>query len=101
MGVLLRDSIANPEDGFKSNLRGGFNRAWAVPRKFMEDYPQRFNRLVETFEEAMNDPAVLDAFTSAGMIADTISYTDMEGAMKIAEDTLEMANKYADVLAGG
>lgn len=79
----------------------GVNRAWAVPRKFMEDYPQRFNRLVETFEEAMNDPAVLDAFTSAGMIADTISYTDMEGAMKIAEDTLEMANKYADVLAGG
>ena len=79
----------------------GVNRAWAVSKKFMEEYPQRFELLVNTFEEAMNDPEVLDAFTSAGMIADTISYIDMDGAMKIAEDTLAMANKYADVLAGG
>lgn len=79
----------------------GVNRAWAVPTKFIENYPERYALLVKTFEEAMNDPAVLDAFAAAGMDPSTIGYIDKDGAMKIAEGTLAMANEYAEVLSGG
>lgn len=79
----------------------GVNRAWAVSTKFVEEYPERFEKLVSTFEEAMNDPASLAAFEAAGLDPSTIGYIDMEGAMKIAEDTLAMANEYAEILAGG
>lgn len=79
----------------------GVNRAWAVSNKFIEDYPERFELLVKSFEEAMNDPAVLEAFKAAGMDPSTIGYIDMEGAMKIAKETLAMANEYAEILAGG
>ena len=78
----------------------GVNRSWAVTTDFMEQYPERFELLVETFEETMNDPAVLEAFSSAGMDPSTIGYIDMEGSMKIAEDTLAMAQQYAEILAG-
>ena len=79
----------------------GVNRAWAVPTKFIENYPERYALLVKTFEEAMNDPDVLAAFEAAGMDPTTIGYLDQEGAMKIAENTLAMANEYAEVLSGG
>lgn len=78
----------------------GVNRAWAVPTAFVENYPERFALLVSTFEEAMNDPKVLDAFAAAGMDPSTIGYIDQEGAMTIAQNTLEMANQYAEILIG-
>ncbi len=79
----------------------GVNRAWAVSTKFIENYPERYAKLVSTFEEAMNDPEVLTAFEAAGMDPTTIGYIDRDGAMKIAEGTLAMANEYAEVLSGG
>ena len=79
----------------------GANRAWGVKRDFITQYPERYKLLVETFTETMKDPKLIDELKKVGMNPDFLNMLDEEGSMALANEMLNLAETYKDLLSGG
>lgn len=78
----------------------GANRAWGVKRDFIEQYPKRYKLLVDTFAETMNDPRLAEELKKTGMNPEFLNMLDEEGSMALANDMLDLAEKYKGLLSG-
>ncbi len=97
----ISDSAPTPKEAFDIEMPSlGANRAWAVKREFIENYPERYELLKSTLIKVMNDPALDEEITNAGMDSSFMNYLDEEQSMKIAEDMQKLVEKYSDILQG-
>jgi len=78
----------------------GANRAWAVRREVKENYPERFQRLVETFEMTMNDPRLVGEWGRAGFLPSFLNKMNEEESMALAMDTVELARENREFMLG-
>jgi len=97
----ISDNAPTPKEAFDIDMPAfGANRAWAVQREFIENYPERYELLKTTFEKTMNDPAVGEEFKKVGMDPGFLQFLDEEQSMKVAEELLKMVEKYSKLLEG-
>lgn len=76
------------------------NRAFAVHRSVMEEYPERYEVLTSSVRKAMDNPQTVEAFAKAGKPAEFVEYSDSEKCAELAKSFRDLATKYADMLTG-
>lgn len=76
------------------------NRAWAIHRAATEDYPDRYKKLQETSRAAFEDPAYKKEVQQANMLWEFAEYSGPEECAETAQSTLDLAQRYKDVLSG-
>ncbi len=76
------------------------NRAFAIQRAALEDYPDRYETLRNTIREAFDDPQLEKAFAEAGKPAEFVEYSDSDKCEQLAQSFLDLATQYADMLRG-
>ncbi|ESR22680.1 Bug family tripartite tricarboxylate transporter substrate binding protein [Lutibaculum baratangense] len=75
-------------------------RAWAIHRAAAEEYPDRFEKLKETSRAAFEDPAYRQEVEQSKLIWEFAEYSDEEACAAEARATMELAERYKDVLSG-
>ena len=78
----------------------GGNRAWAVSREFREKNPEEYTKLVDSFRKAFDDPKLQDEWKKVGMDPRFLEFKNEEESMKMAQDMIETAMKYKEILKG-
>ena len=97
----ISNNAPTPMEAFNLDLPSlGANRAWAVRREVKENYPERFQRLVDTFQQTMNDPRLIEEWERAGFLSSFLNMLNEEESMALAMDTLRLAEEYRDLMAG-
>nr|WP_163500946.1 tripartite tricarboxylate transporter substrate-binding protein [Halomonas socia] len=76
------------------------SRAWGVQREAYDNHPDRVARLKETIDATFDDPEYEAAVEASGVPAIFIRPGNEEEAMAEAELTLELAERFKDLLAG-
>lgn len=76
------------------------NRAFAIHRSVLDEYPDRYEELTRAVREAHQDPATKKAFAQIGKPAEFVEYSDSEKCHQLAKSFQELATKYADMLKG-
>ena len=98
----ISNNAPTPKEAFNLDMPSlGANRAWAVKTEFIEKYPERYKKLVETFKSVMEDSQVQEEFKIAGMDPSFLQYLDSEQSAKLAEDTFRVVEEYRDLLEQG
>jgi len=75
-------------------------RAFAIHTKAMEDYPDRFQKLVETMRPVFDDPDYKDAILKTGAPWENISYGDIEACKAYAKSIMEVGQRFKPLLTG-
>lgn len=97
----ISNDAPTPKEAFGLNMPSlGANRAFGVRRDFVEKYPERYKKLVSSFEKTFKDPRLIDELKKVGMDPAFLSYLDEKGSMELANKMLEISVKYADILKG-
>jgi len=97
----ISNNAPTPMEAFNLDMPSlGANRAWAVRREFKENYPERFQRLVDTFQQTMNDPRLVEEWKRAGFLPSFLNKLNEEESMALAMDTLRLAEEYRDIMMG-
>lgn len=78
----------------------GGNRAWAVSRQFRDKNPADYEKLVESFKKAFEDPRLREEWQKVGMDPQFLEFKDEAESMKMAQDMIETAMKYKEILKG-
>ncbi|MDK2958867.1 MAG: hypothetical protein PWP47_911 [Synergistaceae bacterium] len=78
----------------------GGNRAWAVSRQFRDKNPADYEKLVESFKKAFEDPRLREEWKKVGMDPQFLEFKDEAESMKMAQDMIETATKYKEILKG-
>lgn len=74
-------------------------RMFGVSAEAKENYPDRYQKLTETFQATFENPAFVQALEDAGRAA-TTSYHSPEDSAKIVESQHALSEKYWDILSG-
>jgi tripartite-type tricarboxylate transporter receptor subunit TctC len=75
-------------------------RAFAMHTETIENYPEAFELLERTSEEAFNDPDMEEAFRQAGQPIELVKYGNREECTRQAEAMLELAERFKPLLTG-
>lgn len=75
-------------------------RAFGIHRKAAEDFPDRFEKLQETFAACFDDPALLEAYIATGGAPEYLSYGGVEECAEFVQAMLELGEKYKPLLTG-
>ena len=75
-------------------------RAFAIHTKAMEDYPDRFQKLVETMQPVFDDPDYKDAILKTGAPWENIKYGDAEACKAYAKSIVEIGERFKPLLTG-
>jgi tripartite-type tricarboxylate transporter receptor subunit TctC len=73
---------------------------WAIHTEVVENHPDRYERLVETLDQALQDPALREATEATGTDWGFFQPGDRDAAMSYANNMVELTRRYQDVLAG-
>ena len=79
----------------------GGNRSWAVARAFKDQRPEEYKKLVDSFRQVFEDPALREEWKKVGMDPQFLEYRDEEQSMKMAEEMMQTAIKYREILQQG
>lgn len=98
---VISQNAPTPKEalGIKMPEFGG-NRAWAVSREFKEKNPEDYAKLVDSFKKAFDDPKLQDEWKKVGMDPRFLEFRNEEESMKMAQDMIETAMKYKEILKG-
>jgi len=95
----LSENVPTVNDVFGTDLPNlGSIRIFAVQREFIEQYPERFEILVSTLQEAMADPRMAEEHEAVGFDRVFVSYQGMEETMADAERMLGLVEQFEDFL---
>ncbi len=95
----LSENVPTVNDVFGLELPNlGSIRVFAVQREFMERYPDRFEILVSTLQEAMADPRMAEEHEAVGFDRVFVNYQGMEATMADAERMLGLVDQFRDFL---
>ncbi len=95
----LSEDVPTVNDVFDTDLPNlGSIRVFAVQREFIEQYPGRFEILVSTLQEAMEDPRMAEEHEAVGFDGVFVSYQGMDETMADAERMLGLVEQFEDYL---
>ncbi|MFP4212035.1 MAG: tripartite tricarboxylate transporter substrate binding protein [Alkalispirochaeta sp.] len=95
----LSEDVPTVNDVFDTDLPNlGSIRVFAVQREFIEQYPERFEILVSTLQEAMEDPRMAEEHEAVGFDGVFVSYQGMDETMADAERMLGLVEQFEDYL---
>jgi tripartite-type tricarboxylate transporter receptor subunit TctC len=75
-------------------------RAFAIHQKAVDDYPDRYAKLTETFAKTFEDPELLVAYEKSGGTPEYLTYGDADACRAYVKDILEIGAKYKGLLSG-
>jgi len=76
------------------------SRAFAIHRKAADDHPDRYQKLVDTFAQTFQDPALLEAYKAARGTPEYLNFGNAEDCGVYVKSILEIGAKYKPLLAG-
>jgi hypothetical protein len=76
-------------------------RAFAIHRKAVDDYPDRYEKLVTTFAQTFKDPALMAAHKKARGTPEYLNFGDADDCAVYVKAILEIGAKYKALLSGG
>jgi hypothetical protein len=95
----LSDGVPTVNDLLDLDLPNlGSIRVFAVQREFIEQYPERFEILKSTLQEALADPRMAEEYEAVGFDRVFLGYQGQEATMAEAERMLNMVTQFADFL---
>jgi len=74
------------------------NRAWAIHRGAIEQYPERFDKLQKTVRATFEDPAWKAQLEQSNIPWELAEFNDMAGCRAIAKEIQALAARYKDIL---
>lgn len=75
-------------------------RAFGIHRAAAEAYPERLERLVETFQATFEDPALLEAYVAGRGTPEYLNQGGIEECAQFVKDMLELGERYKPLLSG-
>lgn len=95
------DSAPSMNDAYGTDLPEMLSsRAFAIHRKAVDDYPDRFEVLTRTFRETFDDPALLEAYVAGRGTPEYLNYGGVEECGDFMKAMLELGAKYKPLLTG-
>ncbi|MEM1074669.1 MAG: tripartite tricarboxylate transporter substrate-binding protein [Pseudomonadota bacterium] len=95
------DDAQNINDAFDMDLPEMLSsRAFGIHRAAAEEYPDRFDTLVETFNATFEDPALLEAYVGARGTPEYLNQGGVEDCAQFVADMLELGNRFKPLLTG-
>lgn len=76
-------------------------RAFAIHRKAVDDYPDRYEKLVTTFAQTFKDPELLAAYEKARGTPEYLNFGDADDCAVYVKAILEIGAQYKSLLSGG
>lgn len=75
-------------------------RAFGIHKKAADDHPDRIQILQDTFKEAFDDPALLEAYVAQKGTPEYLNYGGVEECESFKSAMLELGAKYKTLLSG-
>ncbi len=95
------DNAQNINDAFDMDLPEMLSsRAFAIHRQAAEEFPDRLEKLQETFKATFDDPALLEAYVAAKGTPEYLNFGGVEECGEFAKAMLELGTKYKPLLTG-
>ncbi|PQO22298.1 hypothetical protein C2I36_13840 [Rhodobacteraceae bacterium WD3A24] len=89
-------------DAFDMNLPEMLSsRAFGIHRQAAEDFPDRYQRLVDTFHETFDDPRLMDEYVAARGTPEYLNEGDVEDCAEFFDAMLELGERFRPMLTGG
>ena len=110
LGVWSDENVLGPQMDNPPSINAVFGTnipdlpsawGWAIHTEAIENYPDRYQRLVETLEQTFADPALKEAVEASGTLWEFFQPGDREAAMTYANNMIELTKRFKDVLAAG
>ena len=76
------------------------SRAFAIQQKAVDDYPDRYQTLIDTFKATFDDPELVKAYVATGGAPEYLSYGSPEECKDFMKAMLELGEKYKSLIAG-
>jgi len=76
-------------------------RAFAIHRKAVDDFPDRYEKLVTTFAQTFEDPDLMAAYTKARGTPEYLNFGDAGDCAVYVKAILEIGAQYKSLLSGG
>ncbi len=76
-------------------------RAFAIHRKAVDDYPDRYEKLVTTFAQTFKDPELLAAYEKARGTPEYLNFGDADDCAVYVKSIREIGAQYKSLLSGG
>jgi len=76
-------------------------RAFAIHQKAVDDYPDRYEKLVTTFARTFADPDLMAAYTKARGTPEYLNFGDAGDCAVYVKAILEIGAQYKSLLSGG
>jgi len=91
----------NINDAFNMDLPEMLSsRAFGIHKAAADNHPDRFDKLIETFNAAFEDPALLDAYVAARGTPEYLNQGGVEECSQFVKDMLELGERYKPLLTG-
>jgi len=76
-------------------------RAFAIHRKAVDDFPDRYEKLVTTFAQTFKDPELMAAYTKARGTPEYLNFGNADDCALYVKAILEIGAQYKSLLSGG
>lgn len=95
------DNAQNINDAFDLDLPEMLSsRAFGIHKAAADDHPDRFEKLVETFNATFDDPALMESYVAANGTPEYLNNGGVEECAQFVKDMLELGNRYKPLLTG-
>ena len=77
------------------------SRAFAIQTAAADKYPDRYQKLLDTFKASFDDPALLKAYVANGGTPEYLNYGTPDDCKAFMASMLELGAKYKKLITGG
>ena len=95
------DNARSINDAFDMDLPEMLSsRAFGIHKAAADNHPDRFDKLVETFNATFEDPALLEAYVAARGTPEYLNQGGVEECAQFVTDMLELGERFKPLLTG-
>lgn len=95
------NNAPNINDAFNMDLPEMLSsRAFGIHKAAADNHPDRFEKLVETFDATFEDPALLEAYVAARGTPEYLNQGGVEECAQFVSDMLELGERFKPLLTG-
>ena len=95
------NNAPNINDAFNMDLPEMLSsRAFGIHKAAADNHPDRFDKLVETFNATFDDPALLEAYVAARGTPEYLNQGGVEECAQFVSDMLELGERFKPLLTG-
>lgn len=95
------NNAPNINDAFNMDLPEMLSsRAFGIHKAAADNHPDRFDKLVQTFNATFEDPALLEAYVAARGTPEYLNQGGVEECAQFVKDMLELGERFKPLLTG-